>query len=301
MFQRIMVLCDLTDTTQLAWRPLDQLTTGDNRIVLYHAASGASERYYLPDETRAAIDVATRRRVQRDVNAVAEVMTKRGMNVEPVVDIGTVYDNLFAALERYDVDLLVVPTGVHHSLTRGISNSVTARAIRSRKVPLLIINERFADFAKDWVGFERVLCPIDFGPRHRHGLAVAASVARVLGADLSLLHVVRSLELDDFINDLPHELGRAFNQTDVVDAAAKRLDQLCSSLHSDLHADTAAIEADNVGAGICAHAERTGAGAIVLPGVGADQTRTLLLGSVAEYVIKHAPVPVFICDAPISA
>ncbi|GEM_PF-2049405 len=298
MFRNIMLLSDLTDITRLAFPVLDRLADRDTRVVLYHAHAGASERFYLADSIRAVINDATRKRVLAGLALFREELESRGLQVDMIAGIGSAYDLLPETIERLGIDLVVIPTRSQHSLIRPISNSVTARAIRSHQVPVVTVSDNASALASGWSGLGKILHPVTFGANHRHGIAAAESLASLLGSELHLVHCVRSLELDDFYAEFPDELGMSFQQDDILESARKRLEDRLTEVTSVTgHADV--IEAENVGRGLCQYASEGGFGAIVLPAVGADRIRSQLLGSVAEHVIRNATCPVFVLDRPL--
>ena len=299
MFDRIMVLSDLTDTTEFAFKALDRLANRQSRVVLYHATIGATDQFYLADELRKTLNVRARRKARAAMDAYKEAIESRGLEVEAVVDVGSTYDNLPGAIARYDIDLVVIPTRIQHSLIRGVSNSVTARAIRTHAAPVLIVNQTFGESEGAWDGFNRLMHPVAFGPDHMHGIAAAESLAAKLGSDLHLVHAMRTLELDDFSQEFDEELGFAFRQDDMIAKAKARLEQKRAAVEGvTAHGDV--FETESVATGLCQWATDQNMGGIVLPGVGQDRTRSMILGSVAEYLLKHAPCPVFICEKPLS-
>ena len=300
MFDRIMLLSDLSDTIRFAYKPLDRLITRGSRVVLYHAVAGATDRFYLPETMQAQINKAARLKALDALGTYKQELEARGLEVEAVVDLGSTYNELPAAMERYDVDLVVIPTKSQHSIVRGISNSVTARAIRTHAAPVLLINEAFAERADEWKGFNKLMHPVAFGDNHAHSVDAAESLAAMFGSDLHLVHAMRSLELEDFYTDVPEELGWSFQQDEILKRATESLQARADAITS-VNVQVDVFETEGVASGLCQYALDHGLGGIVLPGVGQDRTRQMILGSVAEQVIRNAPCPVFVCERPVVA
>jgi len=142
--------------------------------------------------------------------------------------------------------------------------------------------------------FRHVLCPVDFSEPSRDAVRLAASLVQPGGAGITLLHVI---ELPvSYAGELwPLELSR-----DLDERSAARLDAWVKEL-----APTVAVPVT--------HRSRIGgAGAQTLAAIDADSTvdlvvmgshgRTgasrLLLGSVAEKVMRHARCPVLVARRP---
>lgn len=133
-----------------------------------------------------------------------------------------------------------------------------------------------------------ILAATDFSHDANHAVTVAAELARGLSAKLTLLHVVQTpsyaflggdayVPSPDVIADILAEAQRWL-------AAAK--DRL-----GDLDVDTVCLEGDPATA-ILGWADEHAPGMIVVGTHGRRGVRRLLLGSVAEHVVRGAPCPV---------
>jgi nucleotide-binding universal stress UspA family protein len=137
--------------------------------------------------------------------------------------------------------------------------------------------------------FRRILAPTDFSPLSERGVAEAASLARSLGAELVLLHVVEpavigadlygaaamATVLEEVQQSSRQALARA------VDKIKKR-GQRCRGVIANGGAATTIVET----------AARLRIDLIVLATHGRSGFSHLLLGSVAERVVRSATCPV---------
>lgn len=137
---------------------------------------------------------------------------------------------------------------------------------------------------------KRILAPVDFSPAGQRALDEAMGLARILGASVTLLHVYT---LPQPIPDA----GVAYG-ADVIDAletaARDRLDRLRDELLRG--GDTTAIEI-RAALGVAheeivAEARRGGYDLVVMGTHGRTGWRHLILGSVAERVVRLSPVAV---------
>ena len=144
------------------------------------------------------------------------------------------------------------------------------------------------------MNWKRVLVPHDFSTCADRAEALAIELAEVFGASIVLLHVAdgpTGLEANAVIqpegSDRPVTLGKF-----VTDGAASRLEQRAQRLRLK-GLDVATIVANgDVAETILEHAVEAGADAIVMGTHGRTGLVHLLMGSVAEKVVRHASVPV---------
>ncbi len=299
MFRNILVLSDLTDTTDFAFAPVAALARHQKgvRVVLAHAVIGSTEQFFLDDAIRTRIDKKAMDKARPKLEEVAARMRAAGVDVETALEIGSPFNVLFQLAERYGADCIVVPTRHQHSVVRRVSNSVTARAIRAHALPVMTMNQHFGERAAGFSDFRTVVHPVDFGSGQRDGLKGAGHFAEGTGASLELVHVIRPFHLDDLLEGEDEQDAAAARAG--VESMQTRAEQTLADVLSrvgGVKAEARVLTADAPGEGICAHAEAVGADAIVLPALGRDKVRTQLMGSVAEYLIAHAPCPVLFHD-----
>ena len=141
----------------------------------------------------------------------------------------------------------------------------------------------------------RILCPVDFSAPSRSAMHVAADLARKFGAQLTLLHVyqVPAYPLPEGVL-LPSRISLA----DLFD----RIDQALDGWREDAErrgAGRVDVETSQGSAWseICQRATREDFQLIVIGTHGHTGLRHLLLGSVAERVVRHAPCPVMTVQA----
>ncbi|HVS66746.1 MAG TPA: universal stress protein [Thermoanaerobaculia bacterium] len=135
----------------------------------------------------------------------------------------------------------------------------------------------------------RVLLPTDFSEPASAALPYAAGIARAFGAELHLLHAV--VLHDDYGE------GRFPEYREVVDSLHTRVDDLLAALSETASAEGVTVErAERRGVApapvILDYVEEEGIDVIVMATHGRRGVRRLLLGSVAEEVVRHSPVPV---------
>jgi universal stress protein A len=137
--------------------------------------------------------------------------------------------------------------------------------------------------------FRRILAPTDFSSLSERGVAEAQSLAHSLGAELVLLHVVEpavmagdlygASAMATVIEELQHSARQALER---AVAKIKKRGQRCHGVIANGGAAAAIVDT----------ADRLRADLIVLATHGRSGFSHLLLGSVAERVVRSAACPV---------
>jgi nucleotide-binding universal stress UspA family protein len=146
-----------------------------------------------------------------------------------------------------------------------------------------------------------VLVPLDGSPRAEAALAPAAAVARLYNAELQLVQVVAPVVLVTEPPTLPTGLDEELTAIR-KDAAQDYLDDLAGQLRTEGVAATAMAV---LGAGAAATLlELTRPGQIDLVAIathGRSGVPRLVLGSVADKLVRAAESPVLVCRPPSGA
>jgi nucleotide-binding universal stress UspA family protein len=150
------------------------------------------------------------------------------------------------------------------------------------------------------IAISRILVATDVSPGSETALDYGRELARTFGAQLDLLHVV-----DDVAAQLIMA-GRTWGGSDFVDlqrdleaAAASQLDDaLREDDRRELRARATVRTHTGPAQGIVTYAADTGADLIVIGTHGRGGVSHLLLGSIAERVVRTAPCPVLTVRHP---
>jgi nucleotide-binding universal stress UspA family protein len=140
----------------------------------------------------------------------------------------------------------------------------------------------------------RILCPVDFSGPSAKALAYAAALARWHRAELAVLHVQPPqisplLAVGPYVGPVvPVSLSPA--ERAELEAALTRF--VAGEAARDVRITTALVEDLNVPASILSHAESVRADLVVLGTAGHSGFERLMLGSVAERVLRKAACPV---------
>lgn len=148
--------------------------------------------------------------------------------------------------------------------------------------------------------WKKLLVPHDFSPCAEHALRTAVELAKVHGSELTLVHVSElpaNLPLGTLVTP-PSGAGTVRVDEYMTRGARQQLDAIASPLRrAGLAVSILAVTGD-VAERILALATEVGADALVVGTHGRKGLSHLLLGSVAEKVVRGAPVPVICVRTP---
>jgi len=220
------------------------------------------------------------------------------LDIDLRVERGTdgVGAGVLAVADEVNADLITLGTHGRQGVRRLFVGSEAEEVIRGSDRPVLAVRQQ--DPAVEPASIGRLLVPVDLSEHSSRALDHAVELARHYHADLHLLHVVQPGPN----YDLPGVYQGALPpQTDIVDA-------LTENAHTELDdlIDRAALPAErlykdirhgNPPAEILDAAGEEDVDMIVLASHGRSGLERFLMGSVAEKVIRAAPVPVFVVKA----
>jgi universal stress protein A len=137
-----------------------------------------------------------------------------------------------------------------------------------------------------------ILCPVDFSDASRKAVKYAREFALNMGASLYLLNVVepRPMAVDITLNYVPLE-------EDLEKAAAADLQSILQELLSAGLTAECAVEFGNPSEVILEKAEKHDVNLVIMGSHGKKGLSRLIMGSVAETVVRKANCPVLIVKA----
>jgi len=256
----------------------------DAELVLLHAWQVPAGIFPMEQPIPAELLQRMNDEAQRGLEAaVREAATLGARRVTPALRHGIPWMSIVDTLEDPAFDLVVIGTHGRTGLARILLGSVAEKVVRHAPCPVLAIRP-----AGEPKPFTHALCPTDFSEDSRRAIDFAAELVRPGGAGITLLHVIEapvsySGELPD--PDLIRELDR--RSADQLEAWAARLRSMSSI------PVTTQSRVGWPGAEILAAVDHDPSIDLVVMGShGRTGIKRVLLGSVAEKVVRHARCPV---------
>lgn len=193
-------------------------------------------------------------------------------------------------------ELIVMTTHGRGGLSRFWLGSVADALVRLSPAPLLLLRApEGVSAAGRQLEVRRILVPLDGSARSEAIIAHALGLGRVLGAELTLLRVV-----------VPAVLGAAAPFTTPTDFDPERtrrdeveaqgyLDALAQRLaRNGVVVQTQVVVTDQVAPAILEECQRGQSDLIAISTAGQSGLRRLLIGSVADKVLRRADVPLLL-------
>ena len=139
----------------------------------------------------------------------------------------------------------------------------------------------------------KILVPTDLSPEGERAFPAVAELALQSHAAVLLLHVVENPSLSS-AGAGPFPLHMLPGTVQEVQRVQELLEQRRGSFPKGVEVSVEALVAPSVPQAIAHHAQRNDCDLIALSSHGRSGFRRLVLGSVAEAVLRHSPVPVLV-------
>jgi nucleotide-binding universal stress UspA family protein len=189
--------------------------------------------------------------------------------------------------ENHDVDLVVAGTPGRRGLQRLLIGSVAEEVLRTAPCPVLTVRDK-QDVAPAW-SVRNVLVPIDFSDAALDALRHAKELALTYGAQITLLHAVEEVVYPSAYGVEPANLPGP----QVIDRVEQNLAEL---VRTEVGYEHVVIEA-KVGYAPSIILDYAGANEVdlvVIATHGRTGLERMLLGSVAERIVRRSSAPVFV-------
>jgi nucleotide-binding universal stress UspA family protein len=254
---RVLVACDLDPA-------------GDQAIA---TASAWALRYSGSVTVLHASDRAVRDELVERVKRIA------GREVEVRITDGAPVDDILAVARELAVDLIVLGGRQAHGTAR-VLGSVAERVVAQATAPVLI--------ARAEPAAPHILAATDFSDASLPAVSAAHAIARVFAAPITLVHCVARNEPYTAVDALANREGA---DAEEISTARRRLREMCES--SPEH-DTSRVVVGEPAEAIVRLAEEVHASLVVIASHGRTGIARLVLGSVADKVLRDAPCSVLI-------
>jgi nucleotide-binding universal stress UspA family protein len=137
------------------------------------------------------------------------------------------------------------------------------------------------------LAFRHILAPVDFEPCSKRALEVAIDLAMRFDAKLTLVHV---WDIPGYIYSTPYVSADVWNA--IEEAAKQQLAATLSEARRRLPRTESVLARGAAGPEVIAAVEKLQADLVVVGTHGRKGLNRVLLGSVAEKIVRGCPVPV---------
>jgi nucleotide-binding universal stress UspA family protein len=232
----------------------------------------------------------------RDLKDVAVRHNVPNANARYHILTGHAFQQICELAGKIHADLIVMSTHGRTGWRRVFLGSAAERVVQYAPCPVLIARQSRAN-QKRALKLKKIVVPIDFSECSAEGLDYALKLARAFGAELSLLHALHIYHYDTpVVVYTVGELNRFARE-----GAEERMAELVRSTNfGDVEFETLIKMGRQTGSAartICHYAERTSADLIVTCTHGRTGLPHVLIGSVAEQIVRYAKAPVLVVPA----
>jgi nucleotide-binding universal stress UspA family protein len=240
------------------------------------------------------------RRVRRHLNDVAKKYSieLRRENIHALK--GRPFEEICRLARNRGIDLIVTSTRGNTGLKHLALGSTAERVVRYSPCPVLVVrpvdrNKRAGGkgkMTKRGLSFGKILVPIDFSECSMKGLAYAKALAKQFGSQLLLLNAV-ALQYY-FTSDEYARYDWSLLMQQAEKAARNQMRKLIEKTDWDGIEVESSLQIGHAGQQICARAIDHDADVIVTSTHGTTGFKHILIGSTAEYIVRHASCPVLV-------
>ncbi|MCF2165365.1 universal stress protein [Halobacterium salinarum] len=271
--------------------------------VLHHAseiahwADSTIHVLYVADTNRDSVTVVEGQTVdalaqegEDMVEEATKTLDSLGVPSETDVVQGDPAPTIVEYAERYDYDLVVMPTHGREGLSRYLIGSVSEKVVRLSSVPVLTV--RMQPDEQLTFPYEDILIPTDGSTAATHAAEHLVELAAALDATVHVLSVV-----DD--SALGPDVRSTVSGEESEQAATDAVETVVSDAETHGVTDTVRhIEHGTPAEEILDCIESNDIHAVGMGTTGKRGTDRILLGSVAEKTVRSAPVPVMTVTKP---
>jgi nucleotide-binding universal stress UspA family protein len=230
------------------------------------------------------------RSVHEQLNDVAR---KYSINVGPEnlhVSKGRAFEEICRLGHDAGIGLIIIATRGNTGLKHLALGSTAERVVRHSLCPVLVTHGGKPSGGA--TGFRKILVPTDFSECSMKGLVYAKAFAKHFKSKITLLNSVHFHYYVTSDECGRYDLPRLIQQADLM--ARDQMRELFEKTDWDgLEVETS-LQTGHPGQQICEQARDSDMDLIVISTHGSTGLTHLLLGSVAEYVVRHAHCPVLV-------
>jgi nucleotide-binding universal stress UspA family protein len=213
---------------------------------------------------------------------------------------GRPFQEICELARKIDIDLIVISTRGNTGIKHLLLGSTAERVVRYSPCPVLVVRghtqtkkaSRNGKSPRRALAFHKILVPIDFSECSMKGLDYAKALAKQFGSTLVLLHSVHLecyVATDEYAR---YDFPLLMQQTEK--AAQQQMRNLVRKTDWEGLKVEISLAIGHAGLEICDRAQDRQADVIVTSTHGTTGLKHFLLGSTAEYVVRHAQCPVLV-------
>jgi nucleotide-binding universal stress UspA family protein len=221
----------------------------------------------------------------------ARLASATGNDVETEVASSEPAAAVLATSEKHQPDLIAMTTHGRSGVARWVLGSVAAKLLHATHTPMLVVRPPAEGKQRNAPGLTKILLALDGSELSASVLPFAVDLAKFLGASVVLFHAVYEPVMTypgaEAVFDTGALKGMEAGAHEYLTTVARDLDAKGVKTHR-------AVAIGNATDGIVWAAEREGAELIVMSTHGRSGIGRIVLGSVADAVVRRSSLPVIV-------
>ncbi len=255
------------------------------------------------------VDISTRTRLaleKADQDYMRELVQTLRPQLGEALTLALLKGPVAPTLTKYakdiGADLVVMTTHGRGGVRRAWLGSVADELVRSLELPLIIIRPGEKRNAQEPVDLTKIGVPLDGSPLAEAVLEPVLALARLWGSEVLLAQVVRPILLTSD-PQLVFPTGYADQETRIRQSTAESyIEQVADRLRAEgVKARGAALLGGAVTDALLDFFQSEKAGLVAISTHGRGGARRLVLGSVADKLVRAAEMPVLVLRPPTAA
>ncbi|MDI1471385.1 MAG: universal stress protein [Thermodesulfovibrio sp.] len=218
-----------------------------------------------------------KKKIEKKLNALAEELNKYEINTENKVVFGRLIESIKEVIKDEKACAVI---GFKTHITRP---STSERIIKGHTIPVLIVKVKdFKEINPEAINIKKVLCPVDFSPYSLRALTTAKEISDKLHAELKVIHVIPEQKVKGIIEE-PSEVEKylLYLKEEAIEKIKKTDESLQYEVVSGIPSEVIIEKSKDTDL-------------IVIGSKGRSYTEALIIGSVAESVIKNSTKPILL-------
>jgi nucleotide-binding universal stress UspA family protein len=268
----ILFTTEFSDRDKSAFEASCQLALKSNaRLIILHVQDPRFEAQSKANRKEPSVEFS--RYIPKDLE----------INFEHAVMVGDPPEKILAVAESENVDLIVLGTHGRSGLSRAFAGSVAEKVMRNSETPVMTVRESGANQFRN--STPRILVPVDFSVYGYAAVDYSTKLALAIGGELSIVYVdvatnFTAPELPSGQLETSHEKKTLWKQLTKFIPSNDRV----AFSHELLTGEPASAIND--------YANSHHFDFIVIGTHGRSGLRRVIIGSVAESVVRHSNCPV---------
>lgn len=295
--QRILAPVDFSETSDAGLSPAVSLATESGaELLLLHVLNFPFSQvdHAVPSFDLEGYYEAMQRSAHASLEGLVDASTRRYAAVRTRVERGVAYHEIVRVAREEQVDLIALPTRGRTGLAHLLFGSTAEKVVRLAPCPVLTVCPKQPPHA---FRPERMVVATDFSATADHALSEAVGLAERYGAAITVVHVVTMWDANPGnpgwrFPSIPSEYRES-----VMRAAQQQLDETCRRL-GGTRVRASLLRGFDPALEIVRAAEAENADLVVMGTHGHTGISHVLLGSVAEKVVRASDGPVLVIRPP---